>query len=259
MASSPHYDVTGAKLRFNWRPIGIFNFNMRNTTKTTVCVVSWLLLLVTSELDAALIAEWQFNSYSSGGNLSLTAEYGTQAGAAAASATAGSKNTFSTIAGTTLNQFASSSPNNAIQMATTSGSPDNAVLTLSLSGTGLSSFILTYASADNVANPASSKYTQTWAYSINGSAFTNFATINATNTSFTVYQVDFSSVASLNGAASVSFRNTINWEGDNNASVWFDNIAINAVPEPINLALAAFGVCGGGMVIGRRVLRRSRK
>jgi hypothetical protein len=206
---------------------------------------AFCILLTAGTANAALIAEWQFNNYT-GGAVSQAAEYGTQA--ASATAAAGTKYTFSQTTGTTLNEFASSSPNNALRMVTTRGNPGDALLTLQLSGVGLSGFVLTYASQD------SANISQTWAWSINGTVF-NAVASTVVSTTWNSYTLDFSGVTALNNATTVYFRNTVT-TGRNGQSVDFDNISVAAVPEPTHVALGVFGVLFAGGAAGRRMIRR---
>jgi hypothetical protein len=216
----------------------------------------FLILGHAASLQAALIAEWQFDSYSGGGTItSYNPEYGTQSGSATLNAIQpATKHAFTTVTGTDVNENATSSPNRALQMATTQGSPGSAVLTLQVSGTGLTGFVVKYASKDN----SLTGHTQTWSYSTDGSTFNFFTTVNAPNDgSWALQTIDFSSITGLNNQSSVYFRNTIGFD-NNNQSVSFDNISITAVPEPINAAFAGFGLILVGLSVGRFYLRRRR-
>src|SRR5207245_2391555 len=104
--------------------------------------------LVSRQARGALVAEWQFNSYS-GGTPSPTPDFGTQSGTATLTATAGTSVSLTSVAGTPLNQNTASSPNDALEFGSTSGSSGQNSLTLHISGTGLQNFVLTYASSGN--------------------------------------------------------------------------------------------------------------
>lgn len=190
----------------------------------------------------ALIAEWQFDGYTGGVFSGHNPEYGSQSGATATA----SGVTLASITGTTLNQNAASTPNYALRMSTGVGGGTGSLI-LHVSGIGLSSFQITYASQDD------GNRTQTWAWSTDGVNYTALAggTRDATSASWTTtpLTVDFSSVTALNGAANVYFQNTIVF--GNNQRVDFDNISITAVPEPVHYALAVFGLLFVSTGVGR--------
>ena len=113
---------------------------------------------------------------------------------------------------------------------------------------GLSGFIITYAAA-NV-----SSGTQLWEWSQNGSSWNSpDSSTLSLGSSWSVNTVDFNTASpSLSGT--IFFRNTVNSGSVGLAA--FDNFQVTAVPEPINYALAAFGLCVGGICFGRRFLRK---
>lgn len=69
-------------------------------------------------------------------------------------------------------------------------------------------------------------------------------------TSFASYTVDFSGISALNGATSVYFEVTGGENGGGDFT--FDNFLVSAVPEPVNMALALFGLGFVGVAVGRR-------
>jgi len=58
-------------------------------------------------------------------------------------------------------------------------------------------------------------------------------------------------------AASIWFRNTFTVDGDARFFE-FDNLQVTAVPEPINVALACFGLAFVGLTFGRRIYSMAR-
>jgi hypothetical protein len=230
-------------------------WNLMTLQRTISLLAAGLLSLMASQsAQAALIANWQFDTYGGGALSAFHPDAGAQSATAIANASvAGSPlPVLSHITGTTVNQTTASAPNNALQVQS-GANGSSFTLTLQVSGTGLSGFVVTYASGDN----SVPGYTQTWSYSIDGTTFTSLpTTINAANTTTfngTAYTADFSAITALNGAANVYFRDTIAL--GNNDQVRFDNIAINAVPEPVNVALGVFGFCAVVGGVGRRYLR----
>jgi hypothetical protein len=120
-------------------------------------------------------------------------------------------------------------------------------LTIQLNNvTGLSGFTVSYAAA-NLQGSA----TQQWQWSTDGSAWN--APVSSSLSlggSWALNTVDFSTAA----GSTLYFQNTVNSGGVGYAA--FDNFQVTAVPEPINYALAAFGLCVGGISFGRRFVRK---
>lgn len=197
-------------------------------------------------LQAALIAEWQFNSYGGGPLSNLAPDYGTQL-SATATTDIPFHASFNRIAGTPLNEHASSSPNYALRMEHGTGQDLTYTLTLHVHGTGLSGFTVTLASRQ------SGSVAQTWAWSTDGATFTAIAPSITPSATWSVATADFRGVTVLNNPdhQDVYFRTTFDLTR-NNATVDFDNIAVNAVPEPVGIALACFGVAFFGLGLVRR-------
>ena len=182
--------------------------------------------------NAALVSFWSFDSSNT------TPTSGTQSGTATLTTSA----TATFVTGTTIND-PRPSPTATPAIEITSGT-----LTIHVSGTGLSSFVITYTGQKNGGNGA-----QSWAYSTDGINFTILGSQpNSLGNSFAstgTETVNFSSATALNGAANVYFRNTPTI----GTTVDFDNFQVTAVPETTNLALAVFGLCVVGLSVSRRV------
>lgn len=153
-----------------------------------------------------------------------------------------------THAGTTLNDPAASPvASQALQLYNSTTAP---VLTIKLTGTGLSglsSYVLTYAAESASASTTSRSIT--WAYSLNNTTWTTLQTDTVTTGSFKVYTDNFSGLTALNGATTIYFRGTFG--ATTGTGAYFDNIHITAVPEPVNCALAGFGLIFVGGSAGR--------
>lgn len=224
---------------------------------TAICVLS------ISSAQASLIAEWQFDSLStygaSGTAISLSGyspEYGVQSATATLTTGATGNGFMNNNQGTSINQYASTSPNWALK----SKNATAGTITLQVSGAGLSSFILTYATR-NVASVA-----QTWSYSTDGTTYSSLGitggSVNpASGGVWASFSVDFSGVSGLDGASAVYLQDsftTPSGAGTSGDTVSFDNFAITAVPEPVSCALAGFGLIFVGGTVGRFYLRRRR-
>lgn len=228
-------------------------------------ITSLLLLaacaLVSNRASAALVAEWEFNSYnggSVGANNSMAADFGSQAGAAQFND--GSLGQGASVTGTAANS-ANSVAGNAFEISATgnTGSAYNSY-TFSISGTGLSGFVMTYetkGTADGVS--------QQWSYDAPqneppvGPTFLESVSPSASS-SYNLETINFSGITALNNATSVNFildiaNDAASWNGNMD----FDNFAITAVPEPVNTALACFGLGIAVVSLGRFYVSRRRR
>ena len=95
----------------------------------------------------------------------------------------------------------------------------------------------------------------TWTYS--GAASGNLSTTTISRENWqAASSVSLSGIRTFTAGQTINVIGTIN-DGNTQTSqtgdIGFDNFTITAVPEPINLALAACGLCVVGFGIGRRV------
>ncbi len=194
--------------------------------KTTIAVLSAGLLSFGLVLPShAAIVGWDFSSGMSpsqgSGTLTTIANFGETVGVSGG--------------------FGNPAPSLLFSPGGTGGS-----FTIQISGTGLSGFSVTY---DGLA--ASPPLSQTWTYSTDNVTFTPLAGGPSPLTaSWATYTADFSGVSALNGQSAVYLRDS--FAGD----AAFDNITVSAVPEPVNVALVVFGLCVGGVSVGRRMYSR---
>jgi hypothetical protein len=207
---------------------------------------------------AALIAHWDFDFYANN-----QATVSAEADSAQASATLNFDPSFSTaklisIPGTTVNDpnIASPAGTQAMRVDGKDGN-NNGFFTLALSGTGLSFFTVTYAAQQS----GNGNNLNQWSWSLTGLAgsFTDAGPVANIPTSAATITVDFSSVSQLNGASTIFLRNTL-LGGSSGGTSDFDNIQVLAqIPEPINVALALFGLGFVGLRFGRRLCSFVRK
>ena len=117
-------------------------------------------------------------------------------------------------------------------------------LTLTVSGlaagTWLSDIQISY---DTLWNKTASTVTETWSYSINGSAYLNFDTVAATGNVWQAETIQLSAVTLYNGDI-ITLRETFSGAAGNNGALDFDNFEMtsNIVPEPSSLVLVALSL-----------------
>lgn len=97
-------------------------------------------------------------------------------------------------------------------------------------GTWLSNIQISY---DTLWNKTASFVTETWSYSVNGSAYISFDTVTATGNAWQTESIQISGITLYNGDI-LSLRNTFSDATGNNGGLDFDNLMIGyqIVPEP---------------------------
>jgi hypothetical protein len=217
--------------------------------KTLLTIVALTTLVASTQ--AALIAHWGFDSFT-GSPLprSLSPEDGLQTSATLVVDPVAlvPENKLASVTGTTVNDpRGTPAASFAIEFQGQTG--NNNGYTLHLSGLVRSDFFVTYTAQATAGGTAQN----TWSWSING---TTFSTVGVTQPgviglTYSTFTVDFSGVTALNGATDVYLR-SIGSGGGNNSD--YDNIQVLAqIPEPINVALALFGLGFVGLKFGRRL------
>ena len=194
-----------------------------------------LLFAATFTTQAGIIALWTFDGSSTGVNqnpVTLNTDPNYQNGASLS--TVGS--TFF-VEGTPNGDPRTSGQGFPNGLAQTGGT-----LTLQISGIGFSGYQLAYQALDGGSG------TQSWQWSTDNANWNSPVSTSLTinNLNYSANTVDFSGAS----GSTIYFQNTIG------GVVAFDNIQITAVPEPINYALATFGLCVGGISFGRRFVRK---
>ena len=194
-------------------------------------VVASLMLLVPAQSPAALVAFWSFDN----SNLNPTLGSGTF--------TVSGSVTYTTPANATILNDPRPSPTAtpALQFSSAGG-----YLQIQVVGSGLSSFVLSYAGL-KTGNSGS----QSWQYSLDGSTWITPAGVTQPKVgpSWAAYTVNFSAITALNNQSSVFFRDTFS------SDLRYDNFQVVAVPEPVHCALAAFGLLFAGVRGWRFYLR----
>ena len=206
-------------------------------------------LCVAASADAALIAYWNFPS--SLGTSPFSADSGVQQATATLEASAG----FTQPAGTTVNQDPVSNPGATFDL-TYAGNVGGLIrtVTLKFSGTGLQDFNVSYAGVRSAGSAAQS-VSQLWEYSTDSGANWSSAGITQLGNlpgAFAVQAVDLTSISAIEGAGSVWLRLTATSSHKNN-DFQLDNFQVSTVPEPVNVALALFGLFVVTVGFGRRI------
>jgi hypothetical protein len=202
---------------------------------------------------AALVAYWDFNNLQDPISTSLSSAAGSQN--LVADFTSFPANALAFANGTTLNSVGTSPAGTALSILRTPGiNPNSGFMEIQLTMSGLSQLTVSYAQTDSLGNGGSSLL---WSYRVgdNTGAFTSLPATPVTGTAWTT--ASFAAPTALDNQAVVFLRAALSKEG-NRETFDLDNLQLNAVPEPVNLALSVFALCVVSVGISRRLGRRIR-
>ena len=225
-------------------------------TLLTILAISGLAL----SSRAALIAHWDFDTYANGQH-SVAPESSllTSSLDVDASFPSGGSASLNSVAGTTTNDSTpETAPNAATQAMQFSGNDQNSKgFNITINSSGFSFVQVTYAAVRN----NSGANVNTWSYSLDGGTTFTAAPVqpSAVGTSYNTLTVDLTSVPELvNFSGTLVLRNVLSGAGGGDST--FDNVQVlGQVPEPINAALALFGLVFLGVRFGRRLLGAAQK
>ena len=188
-----------------------------------ICAFLLVFGICSQSCSGALIAYWNFNTYA---GADTPPAFNADAGSGSLSFDTFTGASSDNQAGSTINARNSAVAGQALALVGNSHNDESFVI--SVSGTGLSSFVLTYAAR----RTSTGFSTHQWDYSTDGVTYTPFTSIGFTgNDVFESKTVDFSSVTALENSTTVYFRNTVAGATGGSGNNRFDNIAIEAVPE----------------------------
>lgn len=220
LLSAPSQAVLLAGFNFNNNTVGAptTNLGTLNTTGTTEVFNS------TTEI----LSPATHGAVASSATIDLSGIGGTQGGAPG--------DNWGTFGGATTNAVSGDASGGALSIV---GSGNNgASFLITVSTAGYEDVVLTYATRGT----SSGFSTHTWAYSTDGTVFTDATTITGrTSTSFTTQTVDLSAITAVDNLSTLWFRVTLSGASASNGNNRFDNIQINAVPEPTVAVLGGLG------------------
>jgi len=235
--------------------------------KITSLLLLTVCTLVSYRASADLVAEWDFNSYSGGNENNAIADVGPQGSISQGGTGTAKMGDASGANGTSFNPGAtpdagdmSIPAGNAFGTSATQDSFHPNSYSFTVSGTGLSGFVVTYDTQQPTGTLGSTALQQ-WSYFATGGSETAYGSVYASSASYGLKTIDFSGVTALNNATSVTFYLDVGSpsDGANSWSVDFDNFAISTVPEPVNTALACFGLGIAVVSLGRFHVSRRRR
>lgn len=185
-----------------------------------------------------LVAGWTFDTTDSAPNTPkvVTANIGSQTGSATiyADGTNGSSNWLSTASNPELTSFAGSTLNDprtpansgsAYSIANSSANTKKIILKVSM--TGYENPILSFSTRGT----STGFSTHQWAWSVDGTLFTNFGTNTAvTTTTFLTRTLDLSAINGVDNVANLYIRLTVSGASNSSGNNRIDNILIEATP-----------------------------
>ena len=238
---------------------------MKSLINYFACVA--IAVLSASSLRADLVAGWDFQTTDNGGTATAaspatpkqyTANFGS--GTMFLNGLNGSSDWFVPAAGTTgteLNAFGGTVVNAAPGFATTTSlgalalinsTANDKQIVFQFSMAGFKDLVVSYASQRTGTGFTS----QQWAYSTDGSTWTDHETITGLPSSFATQTLG--NITGLDGAANAFLRLTVTGATSSSGNNRLDNIQFNAsaVPEPTSILLAGSVALGGAFYRLRR-------
>ena len=251
--------------------LALVQMDMKNNTMRSLAsyfVVVLLALASAVDSHAELVAGWDFQTTANGGTAVaaspntpklFVANFG--AGALHLNGQNGASDWVSAASNSELTAFSGTAVNAGPGFATTTAVGALALVNQTASGTNGKSAVFKFSMAgfqDLVVSYASQRSNtgftnQAWAFSTDGTNWTDHQTINGLTTSFTAQTL--TTITGLNGATDAYLRLTVTGATAAAGNNRLDNIQFNAtaVPEPTSLLLV------GSIALGGLVYRRNRK
>ncbi len=218
---------------------------------TLICV---LMISATTQVQADLVAYWNYNGISATGNMApgvevpvnIFADAGADAGAITdLSGWGGNVNTFD---GTTLNNLFGDVAGNTLSVVGNTG--NGTFVDYVIDMTGFVDPVVTFAARGTFSGFA----TGTWSWSSDGSTFNAIAgNTGTTSATFSTMTADFTGEG-IQNLSDVTLRYTLTGATAGTGNNRIDNLQINArvIPEPGTLGLAGLALVGLGVCRRRR-------
>ena len=218
---------------------------------------------LSQQSHAVLLAAWDFQTTTNGGTALLSApntpkvifaSHGQQDGTAAIylDGTNGSSDWASTASNPQLTSFAGTTVNGSFTIASTTSPASLALANQSANGFHITFVFSTIGHEDIEVSYASQRTSSgftgnQWAWSTDGTNFTNIGSPIVPASSFAAINLDLSSVDAIENQAAVYLRYTLNGATSATGNNRIDNIQI--VPEP---SAALLGLGSFGLLLRRR-------
>jgi hypothetical protein len=216
--------------------------------KNIVALSAFTAAVVTASANAELVSYWNFNSMVAAPNTATVINADQGAGTIYADGTNGSSIWTSTVtnpqitsfAGSTLNALGADVAGQALALANSSANGFSLVFAFSM--TGFTDLTVSYATRGT----STGFNSQAWAWSTDGSTFTDFQTVTGTNVT-TFFTTTLNALNALDNASTAFLRVTFTGASSATGNNRMDNVQFNAVPTPG--AIALLGLAG---LAGRR-------